>query len=273
MELAGKVAIVTGASQGTGRAYALALANAGATVVASSRSMGAPKAGEAPDPASLAETVRLSEGLGCRVHGLICDVGDPGQITRAVTETIGNFGRVDIVVNNAATYPADQSIPHNDPFGVSPAEWDRYMRVNVIGPYQMIRAVAPYMIEQGGGSIINITSGAAGPTTYGDVAHHGMLAYGTTKAALNKLSLWFSAELGRHEIAVNALSPGAVITNSWRGLTQDLKNQMLDTGMAKPPTIEALGPSIIFLAQQTGSGFTGQVLETDDFGLTWGPQV
>ena len=182
MELEGKVAIVTGASQGTGRAYALALAKAGATVVASSRAMGAPKAGDAPDPFSLAETVRLSEAMGRRVHGTACDVGDPDQITRAVNETVGNFGRVDIVVNNAATYPADQSVPHNDPFGISPAEWDRYMRVNVIGPYLMIRAAAPYMIAQGAGSIINITSGAAGPTTFGEVAHYGMLAYGTTKA-------------------------------------------------------------------------------------------
>ncbi len=270
MELAGKVAIVTGASQGTGRAYALALAQAGASVVATSRSMGAPAAGEAPGPSSLAETVRLSEEMGCKVMAIACDVGDPDQIIRTVKETVGNFGRIDIVVNNAATYPADQPTVHNDPFGFSPAEWDRYMRVNVIGPYQMIREVAPYMIKQGSGSIINISSGAAKPTTYGEVAHQGMLAYGTTKAALDKLSLWFAAELGRHGIAVNSLYPGAVVTNSWRALTQELKNQMLDTGMAKPPTVEAMGPSIVYLAKQTGAGFTGQVLETDDFGKTWG---
>ena len=230
----------------------------------------APAAGEAPGPSSLAETVRLSEEMGCKVMAIACEVGDPAQIARTVNETIGNFGRIDIVVNNAATYPADQPTVHNDPFGFSPAEWDRYMRVNVIGPYQMIREVAPYMIKQGSGSIINISSAAAKPTAYGEVAHQGMLAYGTTKAALDKLSLWFAAELGRHGIAVNSLYPGAVITNSWRALTQELKNQMLDKGLAKPPTVEAMGPSIVYLAKQTGAGLTGQVLETDDFGKTWG---
>ena len=100
-----------------------------------------------------------------------------------------------------------------------------------------------------------------------------MLAYGTTKAALNKLSLWFASELARHGIAVNAVSPGAVVTNSWRELTQELKNQLLDSGLAKPPTVEALGPSIVWLARQTGDGFTGQVLETDEFGKAWGPKA
>jgi NAD(P)-dependent dehydrogenase (short-subunit alcohol dehydrogenase family) len=269
MELTGKVALVTGASQGTGRAYALALAKAGATVVATSRRMGAGQPGEAPKPASLAETVRLSEEMGSKVHAIACDVGDPDEIERTVDQVIGNFGRIDVVINNAATYPADQPIPHNDPFGFSAPEWDRYMRVNVIGPYFMIRAAAPYMIRQGSGSIINISSGAAGDTTYGSVAHYGMLAYGVTKAALDKLSRWYAAELGRHGIAVNSLYPGAVITNSWRGLTQDLKDQMLDTGMAKPPTVEALGDAIVFLARQTGAGVTGRILEADEFGTTW----
>lgn len=269
MELLGKVALVTGASQGTGRAYALALAKAGATVIATSRRMGAPPPGEAPKPTSLAETVRISEEMNCKVHAIACDVGDPDQIDRTVEQVIGNFGRIDVVINNAATYPGDQPTPHNDPFGFTAPEWDRYMHVNVIGPYFMIRAAAPHMIKQGSGSIINISSGAAQATTYGSVAHYGMLAYGVTKAALDKLSLWYAAELGRHGIAVNSLCPGAVITNSWRELSQELKNQMLDTGKAKPPTVEALGDAIVYLAKQTGEGLTGRILEADDFGAAW----
>jgi NAD(P)-dependent dehydrogenase (short-subunit alcohol dehydrogenase family) len=234
--------------------------------------MGAPAPGEPPGPSTLAETVRLSETMGRRVQAMICDVGREDHVVRTMAEIIGNHGRIDVVVNNAATYPADQPQPHFDPLGFSVAEWERYMAVNVIGPYLMIREAAPHMIRQRSGSIINITS-AAGSTLSmkptGDAGHYGMLAYGVTKAALDKMSLYFAAELAPHGIAVNSLSPGGVLTHSWRMVPDEMREEIVRTGLAKQPTVEVMGPSIVFMAQQTAETLTGRILETDDYLKTW----
>lgn len=267
-DLSEKVALVTGASQGTGRAYARALAQAGATVVATSRSMGTPHAGEAPAPATLAELAQIGRAAGEDIHVIACDVGQEDQIVHCVDEVIANFGRIDIVVNNAATYPEDQPDPHYDALGFSAAEWERYNRVNVIGPYLMIRSAAPYMIAQRSGSIINITSGAALGVKY-QAAQYGMLAYVTTKAALNRLSQFFALEFKEHNIAVNALCPGSVLTHSWRGVPKEMQEEMLATRQSKLPTPEAMGPALLYLARQTGETFSGQVVSTDEFGVNW----
>jgi NAD(P)-dependent dehydrogenase (short-subunit alcohol dehydrogenase family) len=271
MELSGKVALVTGASQGTGRAYALALAQAGATVFATSRTMGAPPPGEAPGPSTLAQTVRLSEMMGCRVHAALCDVSREDQIARTIEEIIGNHGRIDVVVNNAATYPADQPEPHLNALGFTAPEWRRYMDVNVIGPYLIIRAAAPYMIHQRSGSIINISSPAGRMEMLepDDIKHRGMLGYGVTKAALDRMSMFFAAELKPYGIAVNSLSPGAVITHSWREIPKDKLEEYERAGKAKPPTVEVMGPSIVFMAQQTASTLSGRILDTDDYPAVW----
>lgn len=271
MELSGKVAFVTGASQGTGRAYALALAQAGATVVASSRSVGAPLPGEAPHPQSLAETVRLSHEAGFPVHAMACDVGKEEDIVRTIKQIIGNFGRIDVIVNNAATYPADQPDVHFDPLGFSVDEWNRYMAVNVIGPYLIIREAAPYMMQQRSGSIINISSPAGRTTSLrpaGDAGHYGMLGYGVTKAGLDRLSNYFAVELEPYGIAVNSLSPGAVMTHSWRAVPEEMRQEYVEAGIAKPPTVEVMGPSIVFMAKQDAS-FTGRIIDTDDYLKSW----
>jgi NAD(P)-dependent dehydrogenase (short-subunit alcohol dehydrogenase family) len=267
-DLSGKVAVVTGASQGIGRAYARALAQAGATVIATSRSMGAPAPGEGPRPATLAETAQIARDAGEAVSVIACDVGQEDQVTRCFDEVITNFGRIDIVVNNAATYPEDQPKPHYDPLGFSVAEWERYNRVNVIGPYLTIRAAAPHMIAQRSGSIINITSGAALGVDF-KASQYGMLGYVTTKAALNRLSQFFALEFKEHNIAVNALCPGGVVTHSWRGVSKEMQEEMLAAGKVRMPTPEAMGPALLYLALQTGETFTGHVLSTDDFGTAW----
>lgn len=267
-DLSGRVAIVTGASQGIGRAYSRALAQAGATVIATSRSMGAPAAGEDPREATLAETVRIAGEAGEDIHAIACDVGQEDQVTRCVEEVIANFGRVDILVNNAATYPEDQPSPHYDPIGFTVEEWERYNRVNVIGPYLTIRACAPYMIEQRWGSIINITSGAALGVDF-KASQYGMLAYVTTKAALNRLSQFFALEFAEHGIAVNALCPGGVVTHSWRGVPKDMQEEMLAAGKCRLPTPEQMGPALLHLARRTDPTFSGHVLSTDDFDIHW----
>ena len=260
-ELSGKVALVTGAAQGLGRAYALALAQAGAKVVASSRSMGAPKPGEAPGEATLAETVRISVEMGTPVYAAICDVGSEEQINRTVDETIGNFGRIDILVNNAATYPAHYPPELFNAFAWTKEVWRQYFDINVIGPYLLIKAVAPYMKEQRSGSIINITSTA---DHRDDLAHDGLLGYATSKAALTRLSTFFASELAPWGIAVNALCPGTVITGAWRSVPPE-EVEAARKGGSTEATPEAVGPYITHLARQTADGLSGRYVQAVKF--------
>lgn len=270
MTLAGKVVAVTGAAQGIGRAYVLALARAGATVVASSRSMGAiaPDGGALP-AGSLAETVQLATAAGGRAHGMICDVGDEAQIDRFAREVIGNHGRIDMIVNNAATYPGAHANPNFDPFALTASEWDLYFRVNVLGAYYLTSRLAPYMIARKSGSIVNVTSSAGIGSTHGSADHFGMLGYSVTKAALNRMTLFFAEELRQHGIAVNALNPGSVMTSAWRAVPQDMKDAALKAGTAKPANEAAMGDHIVYLAEQSADTLTGQVLDADDFGVKW----
>jgi 3-oxoacyl-[acyl-carrier protein] reductase len=269
MELSGKVALVTGAGQGIGRAYVLALAQAGATVIAASRRMGAPAPGGAPAKNTLLETVQLARAQGLSVEAMLCDVGDEAQIARLADEIIANHGRIDIVVNNAATYPGAQPAPHEGAMEITAAEWDSYLRINFLGPYFIISRLAPHMIARRSGSIINITSLAALGSTPGSGNHEGLLPYGATKAALNRLTTYFAAELKPHGIAVNALHPGLIMTASWSGLPEDKQAAYAANPRVRPATPEAIGAAMLFLARQTADGITGQVLNGEEFGQSW----
>ena len=87
--------------------------------------------------------------------------------------------------------------------------------------------------------------------------------------ALNRMSQFFALELNQHNVAVNALCPGSVITHSWRGVPKEMLQEMLDAGRGKLPTPEVMGPALLYLARQDASGVTGQVLGTDEFGVSW----
>ncbi|MFI5047520.1 MAG: SDR family NAD(P)-dependent oxidoreductase [Acidimicrobiia bacterium] len=244
--LEGKVAIVTGASAGIGRAYALALAGAGATVVAVARRRD-----------RLADVAASARGLPGEIRPSSCDVAVEADLMRAIDDAAA-LGHIDVLVNNAAI------LASAEPLATTGDEWDRIMRVNVGAPYVAIREVAPSMIRQGAGSIVNITARAAAFVAKGDRAQ-GSVAYAVSKAALNRLSFFMAEELKPHGIAVNALSPGIVATE-----TALARNPSLATsGEAKQPTPEVLGPAVVFLAQQTAATLTGQVLHTDDYGKGW----
>ncbi len=268
--LEGKVAVVTGAAQGIGRAYVFALARAGASVIASSRSMGASAPGDAaPPPGTLAETVALARAEGLGVEAMICDVGNEAQIDRLAQEIIGNHGRIDVIVNNAATYPGAHADPNFDALKVTAQDWDLYMRVNVIGPYLMIARLAPFMIAEQAGSVVNVTSSAGSGSTFGTADHYGMMGYAVTKAALNRMSMFFAEELRQHNIAVNVLDPGSVMTAAWRAVPQEMKDDYLKTGRAKLADEATMGGHIVHLARQTAQGLTGQILKADEFGVSW----
>lgn len=256
--LEGKVAVVTGASAGIGRAYSLALAGAGATVIAVARTLG-PSDGGAGKGATLVEVVRAAGPLPGRIYAHAADVTVESDVIRAVEQAVVNFGHIDVLVNNAGLMTS------HDPLAISCEEWDIMMQINVRGPYLMIREVAPHLVRQGSGSIVNITARAAGFMPRGNRMHDGTLAYGVSKAALNRLSYFFSEELRPHGIAVNALSPGVVMTDT----AVQRHPEIASVPAAKPPTPEALGAPLIYLAQQNAQTLTGQILHTDEFQKSW----
>jgi NAD(P)-dependent dehydrogenase (short-subunit alcohol dehydrogenase family) len=256
MNLQGKVAIVTGASAGIGRAYALALAAQGATVLAAARRLGGGDGGITAG-STLAAVVKASETLPGRVYAQVCDVEIEADIVRLVERAATDFGRIDVLVNNAA------AMWRFDAFDIGGEDWDRVMATNVRAPYVAIREVAPHMKRQQSGSIISITAGAAGLTPK---SHHpAMLPYSVSKAALNRLSCFMAAELKPYGIAVNCLSPGVVQSEAALAANPAVAT----AGTHKPCTPEVLGPALIYLAQQTSETLTAQILHTDEFQKSW----
>jgi NAD(P)-dependent dehydrogenase (short-subunit alcohol dehydrogenase family) len=258
MDMSGKVSIVTGASAGIGRAYALALASQGATVIAAARTLGRIDSRE-PEANTLAEVVKTGASLPGRLFCQVCDVEHEPDLVRMVDQAAVNFGRIDVLVNNAAL------LREFDPFDVTGEDWDRMMATNLRAAYLCIRQVAPHMIRQRSGSIINVTAASG---NFSPQSHYPrMLPYSVSKAALNRLTYFMAAELGPHGIAVNSLSPGSVATPS------ALKNrpEAATAGTHKPATPEVLGPALLYLAHQTADTLTGQILHTDEFQKSWPP--
>lgn len=263
VDLAGKVAIVTGASKGIGRAYTLALAQAGASVVATARALGGPDQGR-PDHTLAGLVASAREGrVPGQVMAVACDLEQEDDIVRMVEQTVANFGTVDILVNNAGLYP------HHEPLQVTVDDWDQIMSVNVRAPFLTIRQVAPHMIRRGSGSIVNITSRVARFTDriQDRAAHDGLFVYAVSKAALDRLTTHFSEELRPHGVAVNGLSPGGVLTDTWREVAPADFEAARVSGHGKEPVPEVMGPALLYLAGQTT--LTGQILHTDTFGTSW----
>jgi NAD(P)-dependent dehydrogenase (short-subunit alcohol dehydrogenase family) len=256
VSLRGKIAIVTGASAGIGRAYALALAGEGATVVAAARRL-APAEGDPSEANSLSAVVKAGESLPGRIYAQQCDMELEADIIRLVDHTIANLGRIDVVVNNAA------AILRCEALSITGEAWDQVMATNVRGPYLIIRQVAPHMIRQRSGSIINITALVGTMTPQSN--YPGFLSYGVSKAALNRISYFMAAELKPYGIAVNSLSPGVVLSESALRARPDVAK----AGTHKPCTPEVLGPALIYLAQQNAATLTGQILHTDEFQKSW----
>jgi citronellol/citronellal dehydrogenase len=187
MELAGAVALVTGASRGVGRAIAVALAEAGADVACAARATD-----EAPLklPGTVDATVREVEARGRRGLALPTDLSRPGEAEAMVARAVEAFGRLDVLVNNAAiTFPGDLAL--------SMKRWDLVMEVNLRAPLLAMRAALPGMIARRRGAVLNVSSAAAViPIT-------GLLAYGVSKAGLERLTVGVAEEVRSHGVAVN----------------------------------------------------------------------
>jgi NAD(P)-dependent dehydrogenase (short-subunit alcohol dehydrogenase family) len=255
MSLSGKVAIVTGSSRGIGKAMALGLARAGAAVVVAARSeMERPHA-----PGTIYATAAEIEALGGKALPVRCNVREEENIYAMAQRALDALGRIDVLVNNAGvgTYR---------PFlEATVKEWDLVMDINLRAPFICCKAVVPIMMEQGGGSIINISSHAAtnifSSTLNADpgaeIALMGQ-AYGAAKAGLERLTWGLAAELGRYNIAVNALKPLRPV------LTEGFQAQRPDADFSTWATPEDMVKAAVFLAQQDAHGLTGAVVTAEE---------
>ena len=206
-QLDGKVAIVTGASRGIGAAIALRFAAEGAAVAVTARTV-AP--GVSHLDGSLTETVELIEAAGGRACAIAADLADPAFDATALVATVEHeLGSVDILVNNAA---ACFYLPWDT---VSARRYHVMFRVNVDAAWQLMTAVLPGMCDRNGGWIVNISSMVSeqptGPPFTPFHAEHGATLYGASKAALERMSRGLAAEVHRHGIAVNVVSPVAAV--------------------------------------------------------------
>ncbi len=280
MELKDKVAIVVGASRGIGKAYALALGRAGAAVVVVSRTdkdrtsekphsevWGAAvgqRQAEGMLPGSVHQTAQEIRAAGGKALPIRCDIAKEEEVEAMARQVLKTFGQVDVLVNNAVIYPR-----YSNWLDVTTEAWDQSMNVNVRGPFLCCRAVASTMMARRKGSIINISSAAAGPVPRKVVIGRGLLLYAVSKSALNRLTTWLADEMADYDIAVNILHPGQIKTEGMLDAAPSGYDWAQDGFTWRDATPEYLGPPLIWLAQQTAKTFTNRSVRTDEFGKTW----
>lgn len=246
MHMNGLVAIITGSSRGLGRAIAKEYARQGASVVVTARP-------HSPTglPSTIYQTVEDIRSDNGEALAIPCDVTDEEQVRNMVQQVKHNYGKIDVLVNNAGVF-----YPRTPLLELEPARWEETMAVNVRGPYLTCRHVLPEMMCQRRGSIVNIGSGA------GALPRAGGTDYCASKAALHMLSLCLAEEVRAYNIAVNVLSPGGVKTDGGEmGGWPPAWHERVEP--------EEVCPSAVFLALQSAKTFTARIVQRAEYGKSW----
>ena len=232
-----RVAIVTGASRGIGRAVARRLAADGAAVVAAARSDGAD---------GVAAEIRAGGG---RSVGVRVDVTDPERIEAMVRTALDEYGRIDVLVNNAGIVRDRLALR------MAPADWDAVVATNLTGAFACARAVLRPMIRQRGGRIVNVGS------VVGRMGNAGQANYAASKAGLEGLTRALAREVASRGITVNVVAPGMIGTDMTAGLDESAQAAMLEQiPMGRLGTTDDVAGAVRFLASDEAAYVTGHVL-------------
>lgn len=246
----GRVAVITGAAQGIGAQYAVALASEGASVVLA----------DVLDGQAVAAAIAASGGSALFVK---TDVTSSASVAEMVATVIEHFGGVDILVNNAALFGRLALKPFQE---ISSDEWDRMMAVNVRGSFECIKAVSPIMRKNKYGKIVNIASG----TVFKGAPM--MLHYVTSKGAIVAMTRSLARELGDDGIRINTLAPGLVMSANvldnpaWKGVV--LQNNIASRALKREATPQDMCGTLIYLCCADSDFVTGQVIVVDGGSVT-----
>jgi len=248
----GKVAIVTGAGSGIGYAVVQELLARGASVLLNDRDVAL--AGKAADAlnAQLAGSAGGLDASGARCVAFAGDAGDVGFVRRMVEEAVRVFGRLDIAIANAGL------TVFGDFLSYEPAMLDKVMRLNLVGSFFLAQAAALQMKQQGEGGSILFTSSVTGHQ-----AHKGLVAYGMSKAALEMLAKGLVIELSPYRITVNAVAPGATMTERTAEDAGYEKTWSQLTPIGRPASPEDVAKAVVFLVSPEAKHITGQSLVVD----------